>query len=540
MLGLTLHNVALFERTLRSLGDKVRFRCEIARQWEDAGEYEAAGEALGEYWAGVGERPETDGMDDGAAAVLLLRAGTLTAYIGSAEQMPGASEGAKDLLSESLRLAETCGDERGAIEAGYELAYCYFRDGAFDEARVLLREGRERCSESGGGGGGDDDDLMARLLVRSAFVEYRANRPEDALKFLEAAAPLVEGSDNNLLRGKFHVERATTFKNLGAVRGDASHFDRALIDYAAASFYFEQAGHERYRARVENNCGMLYLQMRRFADAHEHLDKALRFFEGLGDVGAAAQVRESKARAYLDEGRYGEAERLAGKAVQTLEAGGHAVFLAEALTTQGAALARLGRFDEANRTLRQAMDAAETAGDINYAGRAALVLLEEVGSELTREERMDVYLTADRLLGESGKDDSPSLTRLLRLARPLIEELQHTLPISDTSVSGVLASDVSAGSTLEVRKEEKTVNLSEALEGGSLADAVRRYEGGLIELALKLSDNSVTQAARLLGVSHQSLSLILHSRHQELKNGLKQRKRRQQHIVRKNMNDSTR
>lgn len=512
MLELTLYSGAHFERTLQSLDDIVRFRCEIAGQWEEAGDYEAAREALGEFWAGVGERPRTKGLDDTAAAMLLLRAGTLTAYIGSAEQMSGASEQAKDLLSESLRLSETHGDKRGSIEGRYELSYCYFREGAFDEARVLLREGRERCGEFGGG----NDDLMARLLVRSAFVEYRANRPEEGLKFLEEAAPLVEHSDNNLLRGKFYVERATTLKNLGLARDDASFFDKALIDYAAASFYFEQAGHERYRARVENNCGMLYLQMEKFADAHEHLDKALGFFEALGDRGSAAQVRESKARAFLSEGRYREAESLANTAAQVLEAGGHAVFFAEALTTRGTALARLNRQEEAITTLRQAMEAAETAGDSGYAGRAALVLLEEAGTALSREQRVDVYLTADRLLCESGKNDSQSLIRLARIARMFVKELHHTSPECDSS---------------QVGKEIKPVNLSEALEGGSLADAVRRYERALIEVALKLSDNSVTQAARLLGVSHQNLSLILHSRHQELKTGLKQRKRRQQHII---------
>lgn len=511
MLKLAQSDATQFGRIIRTYSGNVCSRCEIAKRLEDAGEYEAAREALGEYWTGIGERPDTEGLDDAAAAVLLLRAGTLTAYIGSAGQVSGASEGAKDLLSESVRLAESCGDERGVVEGRFELAYCYFRDGAFDEARVLLREAHQRLSAGDG-----DNELRARILVRSAFVEYRANRPDEALKFLEEAAPLVDRSDNVLLRGKFHVERATTLKNLGLARDEARFFDSALIDYAAASFYFEQAGHERYRARVENNCGMLYLQMEKFADAHEHLDKALGFFEVLGDKGAVAQVRESKARAFLGEGRYGEAERLANKAAQALEEGEHSVFLAEALTTQGTSLARMGRFVEADLTLRQAMETAVTAGDASYAGRAAVVLLEEVGNELSHEQRIDLYLVADRLLGETGKNDSQSLIRLLRAARPLIKGLQHTSPVSAIS---------------EVREEKKEVNLAEALDGKSLADAVRRYERALIELALNSSDNSVTQAARLLGVSHQSLSLILHSRHQELKTGLKQRKRRQRHII---------
>lgn len=50
----------------------------------------------------------------------------------------------------------------------------------------------------------------------------------------------------------------------------------------------------------------------------------------------------------------------------------------------------------------------------------------------------------------------------------------------------------------------------------SLPEAVSRYESGIIKTALYEADGSVTKAASLLGVSHQSLGFILKTRHKVL------------------------
>src|SRR5258708_6352693 len=48
----------------------------------------------------------------------------------------------------------------------------------------------------------------------------------------------------------------------------SDYLDRALIEYSAASFHFDQAGNERYLARVENNLGYLFFTIGRYEDAH--------------------------------------------------------------------------------------------------------------------------------------------------------------------------------------------------------------------------------------------------------------------------------
>ena len=79
------------------------------------------------------------------------------------------------------------------------------------------------------------------------------------------------------------------------------YLDRALVEYAAASYHFEQAEHRRYRANVENNLGLIYFQINRCKEAHEHLDRARRIFTSLKDKAAVAQVDETRARVFLKE-----------------------------------------------------------------------------------------------------------------------------------------------------------------------------------------------------------------------------------------------
>ena len=88
------------------LSDRARHQCELARDQEEAGNFEAARQILSEFWQRVGERPKLDGLDVAARADVLLRSGTLTGWIGSAQQISGAQAIAKDLISESAGLFE--------------------------------------------------------------------------------------------------------------------------------------------------------------------------------------------------------------------------------------------------------------------------------------------------------------------------------------------------------------------------------------------------------------------------------------------------
>jgi CheY-like chemotaxis protein len=457
-------------------GERVQLRCELAKHLEDTGNYEAAREAMGELWSRVGEYPQLDDLDQATAAEVLLRAGTLTGWIGSAKQIKESQEIAKNLLSECRDRFAALGYEKKTAEVQTELGTCYWREGAFDEARIVLREALNLLSDK-------DNKLRAVTLLRLAMVEKVALRLSDALRLLIEAAPLFEGLNNHAVNERFHNEFATVLKNLGAVEHRSDYIDCALIEYAAASYHFEHSGHRRYQGCVENNLGMLFCTAGKYAEAHEHLDRAQALFTSLKDVCHLAGIDETRARVCLAEGKVGEAEKLARAAVGVLERGGEQSLLAEALTTQGTALARLGRCEQAGEALLRAAEVAEAAGDAEGAGQAALTIIEELGELLELRELGDTFVRADALLADSRHPGNRN--RLYACARKVLFTV------------GVLPGP-------------------ETWRGFSFRDSVRRYEARLIEGALRDSGGVVARSSQLLGLTRQSLDSMLHRRHRRL------------------------
>jgi CheY-like chemotaxis protein len=464
-----------------SRNQRARLRCQLASQFEKEGDYEAAREAMGELWQRVGERPLLEGLDEETKGAALLRAGVLTGWIGSAKQISGAQELAKNLISESVVIFEELQQNSRVAEAQIDLACCYWREGAFDEGRVMLREALSRLTDS-------DIELRAMALLRSAIIERTANRHNDALRIHTEAAELFQHIETHSLRGSLHNDFAIVLKNLGAAENRDDYIDRALIEYAAASYHFEQAGHIRYQACVENNLAMLFWKAHRFADAHEHLDRAQMLFTRLKDDVHLAQVDETRARIMLAEGRVVDAEKAARRAVRTLEKGDEQSLLAEALTTLGISLARLRHTDQVRSALERAIDGAQQAGDLESAGNAALAMIEQLGSYLSNDDLSATVARARMLLKKTR--DLASVWRLATCACRVLSLIRAS-PGFPASVDWA---------------------------NFSVKNEVLRYEAHYIHLALKDTGGMVTPAAALLGLtSHQTLLSML-NRHENLLN----------------------
>ena len=108
-----------------AVADDVIPLCALAKNLEEAGEFDRATETLRPFWLGLSHRPNTKGLLEEAQAELLLRSGTLTGWLGSAKQVSGAQEVAKDLISESAALFERLGLSEKVAEAQVDLAICY-------------------------------------------------------------------------------------------------------------------------------------------------------------------------------------------------------------------------------------------------------------------------------------------------------------------------------------------------------------------------------------------------------------------------------
>jgi tetratricopeptide (TPR) repeat protein/CheY-like chemotaxis protein len=464
-----------------TIADRARLQCELAKGFEDAGNYDAAREAMKGLWAGIGHPPEVEELDSETKASVLLRTGALTGWLGSTRQIEGSQELAKNLLSESASTFESIGIDERAAEANIELAYCYWREGSFDEARVLLQEAISHLRD-------EQNDLKAVAMLRMAVVAGSTKRLNDALRIYNDAAPLFERSSNLALKGKFHHGVGYVLRNLGGSEERPDYIDRALIECSAASYYFEQAGLLRYQACVENNLGFLFGSVRRFPEAHEHLDRAQMLFTRLKDDVHLAQVDETRARVMLAEGRVVEAEKTVRTSVRTLEKGDEQSLLAEALTTHGIAQARLQHPEQARETLQRALEVAQRAGDLESAGNAALVLVEELAAYIPNDDLKSTIDLARELL-----ENTQDLSALKRLA----------------NCSALVLAQVHASPRFPGKVDWATF---------SFRTRLLEYEAHFIKLALEDAGGVVSRAARLLGFNHhQSLLSMLNGRHEILR-----------------------
>lgn len=471
--------------------ERALLRCRVVADLIHTGRYDVAREALGDLWRGIGERPNIAGLDEMTAAEVLLQAGALSGWLGATQKVQGAQAAAKDLISESATIFEKMGEADRQAAARGDLALCYWREGAYDEARITLTKTYSLTT---------DAELKAKITLRLAVVESSAGRYADAFRLLTDSAPIFEKSTNHALRGRFHAELAITLQVLGAALRRSDYLDQAIIEYTGAIYHYEQSQHERYLATNENNLAFLLYKLGRYRDAHEHLDRAQAILTRLKDTGILAQVDETRARVLVAEQRYRDAERVLAGAVRTLEKGDEAALLAEALTVQGVVWARLWVYDSSIGVLRRAAELAEGVGALASAGQAVLALIEEHGAtwRLRPSEVYEAYVRADRLLKET--QDAEDIARLRACARVVMRRLT-TVQFGDKNFT--------------------------------LPGAVHEFEANLIAHALAESGGSVVTAARLLGLSHQTFCSILNTRHKQLAAKRKPPQKRLKSIIKK-------
>ncbi len=493
------------ENRALSRDERAQLQCRIAADFEHRGQYDSARDALAELWQGIGERPALEGLSELTAGEVLLRAGSLSGYLGSVRQIEGAQDAAKDLISESITRFQAMGETARVAAAQSELGFCYRRAGAYDEARLVYKEALKRLADS------SEKELRAKILLRLVIVESLSGRYNDALRILTDETRFFEESTNDFLKGKFHSDLACTLTCLGQAENRLDYIDRAIIEHTAASHYFEQARHISYRASAESNLGFLLYTIGRHEEAHEHLNAARRLFADVQNKGRIAQVDETRARVLMAQGKMRGAESAIREAVRVLSKGGEQGLLAEALTTQGRILSKRGNFIESLNTLRRAADLAESAGALEDAGRALLSLIEEHADHLAEHELLETYERGHNLLRET--QDAETISRLRACSIRIVSARRASL------------------------SQRRVRSLVDFWANFNLTERVHAYEARYVRRALIDGQGSVTRAARLLGLHyHGTLAAMLEEggRHKDLAHLRLPPETRKQSIINRN------
>jgi tetratricopeptide (TPR) repeat protein len=349
--------------------EEALLRCQAALELKDKGQYEGAREMMGSLWSRVGEPPNTKGLYPSVTAEVLLCAGILTRWIGSKNRVPESQVVAKDLITESISLYESTGDVTKIAAARAELAYCYWREGALDEARIMFNEALQKLTTEG--------NTRANALLGLAVVEWSDSRFNESLRILTENAFLFKKITNPTIKGSYHNQVAVLFEEIAASESRDDYFQLAIKEYEEADHHFKLARNNVFRADVKNNVGVVLFKLSRFREAHGQLEQARRLTSSAKDRIGIAQIDDTRAQVFIAEKNFKEAEAVAKSAVRVLDKSGHQCLLTDALITYGIALARLKQTQRAQYTFQKAIEVAHQVGALNKAGLAALTLIEE-------------------------------------------------------------------------------------------------------------------------------------------------------------------
>jgi tetratricopeptide (TPR) repeat protein len=460
--------------------EEALLRCQAALELKDRGDYVGTRAAISTLWSRVGERPSIDGLHASVSAEVLLCTGIITSWIGSREGIEEAQEIAKNLISESVTYYESVGDSKKVAAARAELAYCYWREGALDEARIMFRESLEKLTAPG--------NTRARALLRLAIVEWSDSQYHESLTILTENDSLFRRISNHAIKGAYHSQLAMVLRKITPANARDNDSKRILKEYGEAEHHFRLARNKVFRADVKNNIGNFLRELNRFREAHQHLEEARRLRTNTKDKVGVAQIDDTRAKVYIAEKKFKQAEAIAKGAVRALEKSGHQCLLADALITHGIALARLKQTDRAQFVFQKAIEVAHQVGALNKAGLAALTLLEEL-DELSTEASVAAYDRASDWLSKSQSQDL--LLRLNAASRRVVTKLRGEMKAEDAT--------------------EAILNKPYDLHG-----EVLKYEASLIRQALAQANGSVTRAASLLEMSYQGLAYVIGSRHKDL------------------------
>ena len=457
-------------------------RCEIALEQRYFENVQGALEIMHPLWRGVGTRPATEGLQPETAADVFLCTGILTGWIGARNQIKDAQEGARNLITKSISYYESNNLTRNAAEAWSEIAYCYWREGRVNEARITLHEALERLPPSG--------LKRARALLKLADVEHSAARHYDVLKILTDNSAVFASIKHLLVKGSYHNELAITFRTIGTAENRPDYFQRALTEYKAAEHQFKLAKNYLYCASVKNNEAVVLSKLGRFKEAHKRLDQARLITVRFKDRTRTAQIDSTRAELLIAEGKFKAAEAATRRAVTALEKVGHGCWLADALILKAIAQARLGKPARAQITLQRTIKVAHKAGALNKAGLAALTMIEEVDA-LSPDTLQAAYQQAREWLADS---QSPEvLSRLSAAGGKLADSLRREIS-SDEAVDLLLT---------------KPLDLDQRL---------LKCEHETIKQALAQTGGSVVHAAPLIGRTCQGLTHMIETKHPDLLN----------------------
>ena len=222
-------------------------------------------------WEHVGDDPEVKGLRPFCRCRSLVVCWNIDELDWQQRRDEKSQETAKNLISKASPSSNRSEISLKVAASQAEIAYCYFREGGLDEARIMLTEALQKLSPQG--------NTKARALLKLVIVEWSASRYNVALEILTDNAALFKRITNHItIQGTYHNELAIVLRHLAESEplNREKLLQQAIKEFRTADHHFQLAKNKVFAACVKNNLGLILLNLGRFKDAHKNLEEARR------------------------------------------------------------------------------------------------------------------------------------------------------------------------------------------------------------------------------------------------------------------------
>jgi|GEM_PF-5502807 tetratricopeptide (TPR) repeat protein len=255
--------------------------------------------------------------------------------------------------------------------------------------------------------GYDNHDLKSRILNNLASVHQVLGEPEIAVQLYHQALALL---------GDDPYKQAMMYFGLSLAYSDQGKLDEAA-DYAARSReLFAALENLKFVAKVNNNLGMILLDMGRREEALRHIRECIQISQQINDIEGAQEAPYSLACYYYERGEFDQALEYAAEAIALGQARGSRRIQAAAAELRGSVLRR--------------------RHDYLAAAQAFLAAAQDYESVSMRPDAGKALLEAGRCFASAG-DSEASLSAFIRGTQLLCGEEQ---PLEDQSAQNLAGS----------------------------------------------------------------------------------------------------
>ncbi len=231
-------------------------------------------------------------------------------YLGNSLRISGSLRASRQAFEEARGLLDDEDNDRGEDAfLDYHLGMLHNDEGRFEEALAALGRAVHHYRSV------DDLHSAGKALVRAALVYLENSRPQDAMRLLGQAAPLVSPErEPRLVLSLFH--------NLALAHCDAGLLDSALSLLADSTHLYEIVGTPADCARRLWLEATVLSRKQRLGEAVARFGRAREGFLKIGLPLEAALVSLELAGAYAEKRWTTQVRRLIGETVTICEARG--------------------------------------------------------------------------------------------------------------------------------------------------------------------------------------------------------------------------